>query len=116
MDDQKPPPAEPRPPTPAEIDAVCRPPALRFSKEIVEFANKKFGGYSPFWAPLVAAFTTQNVLIMSLLEGHEPSSDEGLNAINTYFDQCKFQATAHWRSEALKNFGKIKISALVLAP
>ena len=117
MSNQKPPPEESRPPTQQEIDAICRPPALRFSKDIVEFANKKFEGYSPFWAPLVAAFTTQNVLLMSLLENHEPGSIEGTNAINAFFDQCKFQATAHWRSAALQKFKPAKKkSSLILAP
>ena len=54
--------------TQQEIEAVCRPPALRFSKEMVEMANKKFEGFSPFWCPLIAAFTLQNVMILSLCD------------------------------------------------
>lgn len=103
--------------TDEQVSAICRPPALRFSKEIIEFANKKFGEAAPFWAPLVSAFTSQNILIMSLLESFEPGSEEGLKAINTFFDRCKFEVTAHWRSEHLKNqFAPKKKPSLIVAP
>lgn len=103
--------------TEEEINQVCRPPGLRFSKDIVEFANKKFDAAAPFWAPIVAAYTTQNVLICSLIESYEPGSEEGLKAINTFFDRCKFEVANHWRSEKLKNnFGGRKKPSLVIAP
>lgn len=102
--------------TQEQIDAICRHPALRFSKDMIEFANKKFEGYAPFWCPLVAAFTLQNVLILCLTESHKPGSEEGLNAINSFFDQCKFQAAAHWRNPALaKQLGGKAKSSLVVA-
>jgi hypothetical protein len=107
------PPQENKPPTDEEISQICRTPALRFSKEMVKFANGKFGPYAPFWAPLVAAFTTHNVLLISLLEAHEAGSEEGVNAINTFFDGCKFEVTHHWRSEHIKNLpSKRKLSII----
>ena len=112
MNQQDPPSA----PTQQEIEAECRPPALRFSKAMVEHANRKYEGFAPFWCPLIAAFTLQNVIIISMLESMDPGSDAGTNAINTFFDKCKFEVTAHWRSDALKNFGGKKKSNLVVAP
>lgn len=81
----------------------CRPPAIRFSKEIIEFANKKYDAYAAFYAPIVAALTLQNILIMCLMDSHEPGDEGGLKAINTLFDKCKFDASMHWRSQGLKN-------------
>jgi hypothetical protein len=109
--------SEPRPPempqiTEEQINQTCRPPALRFSKEIIEFANKKFDGYAPFWAPLVAAFTTKSVLIVSLMENFEPGSEEGLRAINTFFDRCKFEVATHWQSDGLKKLSKKRLSII----
>lgn len=117
MRDQLPPP-HPEQPTEQEINDQCRPPALRFSKLIVEMANRKFGGLSPFWAPLIGAFTVQNVLIISLLESFEPGSEEGLKAINTFFDQCKFATANHWRAPGfVKQFSKAaKKSSLLIVP
>lgn len=89
--------------TDAQVNQVCRPPALRFSKEMVGFANKKFKGYSPFWCPIIAGMTMQNVIIMSLLESFEAGTDEGAIAINKFFDKCKFDATNQWRSDTFKN-------------
>ena len=101
--------------TDQDIESVCRPPALRFAKEMIEFANKKFEGYAPFWCPLVAAFTMRNIVISSMLEGFEPGSDEGLKSINTFMDKLKFDLARHWQSEALKKqFGGRK--KLTLAP
>lgn len=88
--------------TQQQVNDVCRPPALRFSKEMVEFANRKFEGYAPFWCPIIAGMTQQNVLIVSLLENFDVGSEEGLNAINTFYDKCKFETANQWKSEQLK--------------
>lgn len=111
---------QPKLPDDREIQAMCRPPALRFSKDMILFANKKFEHTAPFWAPLVAAFTMQNVILLSLLESFEPGSDEGAQAISTFYNKCRFEAENHWRSKAFTDqFGKKsapKKSSLILAP
>lgn len=104
-------------PTMQEIEAVCRPPALRFSKEIIEFANGKFKALANFWAPLVCKYTTQNILLLCFLESFEAGSEDGLTAIQTYFDSMKTDACRQWQSEAfLKQFKKPKKASLILAP
>jgi hypothetical protein len=99
-----------------QIDEVCRPPALRFSKEMVQFANKKFEGFAPFWCPIIAGMTLQNVLIISLLESYDAGSEEGLAAINSFFDHCKFAVADHWRSAPLAKQFPPKKKKLVVAP
>lgn len=111
---------QPKLPDDKEIQALCRPPALRFSKEMINFANHKFEAFAPFWAPLVGGFTLQNVILLSLLESFEPGSEEGAKAIATFYNKCRFEAENHWRSEAfIKQFGKAtkpQKSSLIVVP
>lgn len=88
--------------TQQQINEVCRPPALRFSKEMIEMANRKFEGYAPFWCPIIAGMTLQNILIVSLMENFQVGSEDGLKAINMFFDKVKFEVANQWKSKQLE--------------
>lgn len=88
--------------TDEQVYKACNGPALRFSKMIVEYVNK-FGPLAPFFGPLVAAFTTQKVVILCMLESFEPGSEEGAKAIAVFWDKCKEDTIAKWKAKSLKD-------------
>lgn len=84
----------------------ARPPAIRFAKEIGEFANKKWKNGAQM-AGVIASITLQNIMVSMVITKHEPGSPEGEKMLSDFYDAVKRDATERWHEEDLKNWRKL---------
>lgn len=83
----------------------ARPAAIRFSKEIGAFANKKWKSGAQM-ASIIGSITFQNIIISVVVSLHPPGSSEGEAMIERIYEGSKKDALTRWHEADLKHHRK----------